>query len=140
MYVVPPRSHSPIHETGRRLAAVLGGGFVLLAATLVAGRADRTNDAGSARLTSRARTEAAAAKTLAVGQEIRTTAGQRQRVVLPDGSVLFVNQNSQVKLDAERTLTLSSGEVFVEVPNGADAALTVKTAKRELRSRGGASR
>ena len=38
-----------------------------------------------------------------------------RRVALPDGSILYVNQNTRVKLDADRRVTLESGEVFVEV-------------------------
>jgi hypothetical protein len=50
-----------------------------------------------------------------VGQEVRTGPGERRRLALPDGSVVYVNQNSAMRVSAERRLNLSAGEVFVEV-------------------------
>src|SRR5262245_10396125 len=49
------------------------------------------------RLTSRPCPDAAPVKTEKVGLEIKTDAGQRRRVVLECGVVLYVNQNTQVK-------------------------------------------
>jgi tetratricopeptide (TPR) repeat protein len=66
-------------------------------------------------LTARPRQPAPKAATLAVGQTARTGAGQRLRLALSDGSVLYLNQNTLVKLDAERRVELTKGEVFVEV-------------------------
>ena len=54
-------------------------------------------------------------ETLAPGSEVHTGAGQRRRVRLPDGSLLSLNENTAARLDADRRLTLSKGEVFVEV-------------------------
>jgi ferric-dicitrate binding protein FerR (iron transport regulator) len=76
------------------------------------GRPAKPSDWG--RLTPSPRPTAATAKPLGVGQTIRTGARARRRVPLPDGSVLYVNRNSQVKLDTDRQLTLSAGEVYVE--------------------------
>jgi len=67
------------------------------------------------KLTPRPRAVVQAPKALAVGDTIQTKRGERRRVSLPDGSILFVNQNSAVKLDGERHLSLSKGEVYVEV-------------------------
>src|SRR5262245_35384802 len=61
----------------------------------------------SDRLTSRPRPAAPAAKPAAVGDEVHTAAGQRRRLVLPDGSALYVNEQTTVKLTAPRQLTLS---------------------------------
>ncbi len=51
----------------------------------------------------------------AVGTRIATAAGQRRRVALDDGSVLYVNEASEVAIDGHRRVTLHAGEVFVEV-------------------------
>lgn len=49
-----------------------------------------------------------------VGDDITTKAGEKRRLVLPDGSILYVNQLTNAKLVADRHLKLSTGEVFVE--------------------------
>ncbi len=66
-------------------------------------------------LTARRKEAPAAAPPLAIGQTLRTRAGERRRAALPDGSVVYVNQDTTVTLDRDRHLTLSAGEVFVEV-------------------------
>ncbi len=74
---------------------------------------------------------------LAAGDSLDTKAGERRRVGLPDGSVLYVNQNTSVHLDSERTVQLDRGEVFVEVaPHGPDAGFVVKTADRQVHALG----
>ncbi len=88
------------------------------------------------RLTSRPRPEAPAVTTVAAGAEIRTQAGQRRRVRLPDGSVLYANENTAARLDAARTLTLSAGEVYIEAVAAKEAPFVVKAAGRELAGRG----
>ena len=70
---------------------------------------------GAGWLAARSRPPAPAGEAVAVGANIKTDAGQRRRVLLPDGSTLYVNANSEVKLDGERHLTLLAGEVFLEV-------------------------
>ena len=50
-----------------------------------------------------------------VGDTITTSATERRRVGLPDGSVLFVNSNAQVKVATDRRVEVDRGEVFVEV-------------------------
>jgi tetratricopeptide (TPR) repeat protein len=85
------------------------------------------------RLTPRPRPDAPAVAQLAVGQSLRTAAGERRRVGLPDGSIVYLNQKTEVKLDAERRLTLAAGEVFVEVaPRPASERFVVKTPQREV--------
>jgi ferric-dicitrate binding protein FerR (iron transport regulator)/tetratricopeptide (TPR) repeat protein len=69
----------------------------------------------TARLTARPRPAVTVPAPVAVASVIETKAGERRRAVLPDGSVLYVNENSRLKVDAERHVTLSAGEVFVEV-------------------------
>src|SRR5438876_4749076 len=53
-------------------------------------------------LTPRPRPAAREMNALALGQSAETKAGERRRVALPDGSVLYVNQNTTVKLDDSR--------------------------------------
>ncbi|MBY0527099.1 MAG: FecR domain-containing protein [Gemmataceae bacterium] len=107
------------------------GGLVALAALLLLQHGSSAEPAPQ-RLTSRPRLAAPETESLQVGAEVRTQVGQRQRLVLPDGAVLFVNQNTQVKLDEARRLTLIRGEVYVESGPG-DAAFTVATPKREMK-------
>src|SRR5262245_51272017 len=72
-------------------------------------------DSPPERLTSRPRSAAPAVKPLAVGEEVRTEAGQRRRAVLPDGSVVYASTDTTIKVNAPRRLSLAAGEVFVEV-------------------------
>jgi len=83
-------------------------------------------------LTPRARPTPPPAQPLAVGETIRTRAGERRRAALPDGSVVYVNQGTTVTLDQERHLALSAGEVFVEVTPVRDGVgpFIVQTPKR----------
>jgi ferric-dicitrate binding protein FerR (iron transport regulator) len=92
--------------------------------------------AQTAHLTPRPREKAPDAKTLALGGSVRTKAGERSRVVLPDGSVLYLNQKTKVKLDSDRHVTLSAGEVFVEVAPRPDQPFIVKTPRREVTALG----
>jgi ferric-dicitrate binding protein FerR (iron transport regulator) len=66
-------------------------------------------------LTPRPRPEAPPATKLEVGESIETKAGEKRRLALPDGSVLYVNQNTKVHLDADRQATLTTGAVYLEV-------------------------
>jgi tetratricopeptide (TPR) repeat protein len=89
-----------------------------------------------ARLTAKRRPAVPVTPPVAVGSAIATKGGERRRITLPDGSVLYLNQNTAVKLDAERHVTLAAGEVFVEVTPreqaGDRATFVVQTAKREV--------
>jgi thioredoxin-like negative regulator of GroEL len=88
---------------------------------------------GEEYLTPRKRPEVQAPGKAMVGEVIRTKAGERRRTVLPDGSVLYVNQNTTVALDANRRVKLEAGEVFVEVaPRGPGNPFIVKTGEREV--------
>jgi hypothetical protein len=80
-------------------------------------------------LTSRPRPVTAPTVALAAGAEVRTAMGERRRVALPDGSVLFVNEKTVAKLDGPKSLALSAGEVFLET---AAAGLTVHAAGGEV--------
>lgn len=68
----------------------------------------------------------------ALGTDVRTGTGERQRVTLPDGSRLQVNAASAVALDfsaAARTVRLIAGELYLQVVRQAQgaSALTVQT-------------
>lgn len=51
----------------------------------------------------------------AVGDVIQTKSRERRRLSLPDGSVLFVNENTTARIESLRQLTIDTGEVFLEV-------------------------
>ncbi|MCY2954955.1 MAG: VIT domain-containing protein [Planctomycetota bacterium] len=97
---------------------------------------------GFAGLTPRPRAQSPAAKTVAIGDSFQTKAAERRRIVLPDGSVLYVNQNTTAKLEADRRLSVSAGEVYVEVsPRSAGSAsgtatFVVKTPSRTVSAMG----
>jgi ferric-dicitrate binding protein FerR (iron transport regulator) len=77
---------------------------------------------------------------VAVGDTVQTKAGERSRVILADGSVLYVNQNTTVRLEAERRLQLSEGNVFVEVaprqPEADGSTFLVQTPDRAVKAFG----
>jgi tetratricopeptide (TPR) repeat protein len=77
---------------------------------------------------------------LAAGQTLQTGKGQRRRRTLPDGSLLYVNENTTVRVDAARRLTLQQGEVFVEVtgqsPTRHRAVFVVHTPQRSVSALG----
>lgn len=86
------------------------------------------------------RTKPAAPKTesVATGSTVVTTAGEKKRVALPDGSLLYLNQNTTVDVTSDRRVKLRSGEVFVEVvpaTSGGDR-FVVETAKRTVTALG----
>src|SRR5262249_34586789 len=95
---------------------------------------------GAGVVTPRPRATPPAAPTAAIGDTITTRAKENRRVALPDGSVLYLNQNTVVKIEAERRVILSAGEIFVEVsppePDRDGATFTVRTANREARALG----
>jgi anti-sigma factor RsiW len=134
-------------------AAMIGGVAFILAQTFQGGPRPQTAPnnpgvakvtpepdlSGSAVLTPRVRTEVAATP-VAVGEEVRTEAGQRKRLSLPDGSILYVNEKTTVKLTADRRLKLDRGDIYVEVspkPHaGAEGTFTVETPKRSVSALG----
>ena len=82
-------------------------------------------------LTAQARKASVAPPGLAVGQSAETKAGQRRRVGLPDGSILYLNGNTAVTLDAARHVTLARGEVFVEVTPAGGASFQLALGRVE---------
>jgi len=138
--------------------SVLGAGLTaatLLAATLIAlfflwrreqpakphpDIAQETLINGRERLLPRARPAAPALAMLQAGEQVQTKAGERRRLALPDGSVLYVNQNTVLHLIGHRQARLERGTVFVEVAprkdGGAEATFRVATPKREVTALG----
>jgi ferric-dicitrate binding protein FerR (iron transport regulator)/tetratricopeptide (TPR) repeat protein len=75
---------------------------------------------------------------LAVGDIGRTLAGEKRRYVLPDGSFLYLNQDTKVTLTTERQVKLEKGEVFVEAVTAktANERFVVETPKRSVTALG----
>jgi Tfp pilus assembly protein PilF len=89
-------------------------------------------------LTSRPRPTPKAARPLDVGGEVRTAAGQRRRLALGDGVILYVNENTTLKRTGERGLDVTTGEVFLDAAGRSDAApLVVQTPRREIKATAG---
>ncbi len=71
------------------------------------------------------------------GSEVRTEAGERRRVKLADGSIIYLNEKTTLAVDAERHVSLKAGEVFVEVmPQESKAKFSVKAGSREVTALG----
>lgn len=66
-------------------------------------------------LTPRSKPAVVPVKPASVGTVLKTTAGERRRVLLADGTVLYLNHNTEAHYSAARTLVLKKGEVYVEV-------------------------
>jgi ferric-dicitrate binding protein FerR (iron transport regulator) len=85
------------------------------------------------------RAAAPAETRVAIGAELTTKAGQRRRVTLADGSVLYLNGDTCVQYVADRQVKLLQGELYVEVsPREADngATFVVKAPDREVAALG----
>ena len=60
------------------------------------------------------RVQVAPVQRVKVGDVIQTGARERRRVTLPDGSILFVNQNTLARIETPRRVSVDYGEVYVE--------------------------
>jgi ferric-dicitrate binding protein FerR (iron transport regulator) len=91
-------------------------------------------------LTPRPRPEAPPARALAVGDTLTTRPGERRRVTLADGSVLYLNERTRVTQTAARRLSLDTGEIYLEVaprPQGATgASFVIATPQRKVSALG----
>jgi tetratricopeptide (TPR) repeat protein len=119
---------SPLRSLTLPIAAIAVAVFLAL---FLRGRDAPVADAQTVKgvLTSRPRPEISAPTPLVVGSELRTGVGERRRVSLPDGSVLYVNENSVARLDSKKTLALSAGEIYLE---SAGTGLAVRAANMEV--------
>jgi thioredoxin-like negative regulator of GroEL len=118
------------HPTLLRSCSRIG----IIGAVLILGAVSLAADNSGERLTSRRQPPTPPEKAVEVGTEVRTEAGQRRRLVLPDGSILYVNEKSTVKLAAKQKLVLTTGEIFVETTNN-DTPLVIQTVQREISGR-----
>ncbi|MBM4069723.1 MAG: hypothetical protein FJ271_12345 [Planctomycetes bacterium] len=87
-------------------------------------------------MTPRPRPATVPAKPLTVGERIATKAGERRRVTLADGSILYLNENSTIVYRADRRVDLTIGEVYVEVAPKTGDTFEVKTLSRTVAALG----
>lgn len=73
---------------------------------------------------------------LQVGDAIATGPAERQRRVLPDGSILYVDRGTKATITGDRTLTVERGNVYVEVAPSEAERFTVATPTREVVAHG----
>jgi ferric-dicitrate binding protein FerR (iron transport regulator)/tetratricopeptide (TPR) repeat protein len=73
-----------------------------------------------------------------VGAELTTGPGERRRVNLVDGSVLYLNANTKVRYTADRQVRLVKGELYVEVSprSPASSRFIVQTPDRAVTALG----
>ena len=64
--------------------------------------------------------------------------GEKKRIKLPDGSMLFLNQNTTVQLAENRHLDLKHGELFLQATPAktADNWFVVQTPQRSVKALG----
>ena len=93
-------------------------------------------------MTAQKRPVAPLAPAVGVGSVVHTELGERRRLVLADGAVVYVNQNTTMNVTGPRRLTVYAGEVYVEVPPLATAAgpggetFVIRTPDREVTALG----
>jgi ferric-dicitrate binding protein FerR (iron transport regulator) len=91
-----------------------------------------TSLAGSEHLIAREMVQTKKDETLDAGKSVTTEAGQRRRLALPDGSLVYLNEKTTVCLEVRRRLTLEKGEVFVEVAPKAGEPFIVNAPDRQV--------
>src|SRR5438105_4020030 len=98
-----PRFSLRINWQRNSLAVLIVVGLVLLAISPQAPTADQPTKGA---LTSRPMPKTAVPAPLATGSDFRTGAGERRCVPLPDGSTIYVNENSAFKLKGTKSLAV----------------------------------
>jgi ferric-dicitrate binding protein FerR (iron transport regulator)/tetratricopeptide (TPR) repeat protein len=73
---------------------------------------------------------------LAPNDSIRTGAGERKRYELPDGSIVFINHDSSIRVESARRLVLERGEIFVKVAPKDGERFVVQTPDKEVTALG----
>ena len=75
-----------------------------------------------------------------IGQRLITTAGVKRRAVLPDGSIVYLDQNTTAELVSERSVRLERGRIFVEAVSAdrekGRGSFYVSTPRRKLEALG----
>jgi tetratricopeptide (TPR) repeat protein len=91
--------------------------------------------AGPDYLASRPLPPHAGVKSLAVGEEVRTAAGERRRLEVASGVSVLLNEKTILKRTGERALELTAGEVFVAaaIPGEGVPPLAVQSPRRVLK-------
>jgi ferric-dicitrate binding protein FerR (iron transport regulator)/predicted Zn-dependent protease len=88
-------------------------------------------------LTPRDRSAAVEEPKVTVGTTLNTKAGERRRVTLADGSVLYLNSDTEAKYVAERRVRLVRGELYVEVsPRPEGPTFVVQAPDRSIEALG----
>ena len=87
------------------------------------------------------RRPAPAREPAAVGSVVRTSARQRRRLTLPDGSVVYLNGGTELAVTGPRSVLLRRGEIYVEVipavaADAAGATFRVQTPHSEIVAKG----
>jgi hypothetical protein len=87
-------------------------------------------------LTAKARSEPAKAEILAAGKTLKTGDKERRRAALPDGSLVFLNAGTSIRVEGNRQLSLESGEIFVEVAPNPNERFLVRTPDKQVTALG----
>ncbi len=87
-------------------------------------------------ITPRQRAAAEKPEPVAIGSKLETASGERRRVTLPDGSALYIDENSAVDINDARNIRLNRGQVFLEVAPDARNKFVVKTPQRDVTALG----
>jgi ferric-dicitrate binding protein FerR (iron transport regulator) len=94
----------------------------------------------SERLVARPRPDAPPVAKLSVGETVETKAGERRRLTLPDGTVVYLNENTKLTLKADRHATMSKGTVYLNVaprtPEEDGSTFTLDTSAGEVKAFG----
>ena len=96
---------------------------------------DRTEGLG---LTALPKKQAPKSVAMGVGETIATKPGEKRRVTLPDGSFLYLNQETSVVLTKARHVKLTAGEMFLEAIPAKNAGdqFVVETASKSVTALG----
>lgn len=62
----------------------------------------------------------------AVGSTLTTPPGERRRFALDDGTIVYLNQDTEVQVTASRRLELTRGEIYLEVAPRPDSGATFR--------------
>jgi tetratricopeptide (TPR) repeat protein len=73
---------------------------------------------------------------LDAGESLRTTKGTRGRLALKDGSLLLLNQKTELRLIGERELSVAAGELLARVKRVSGKPLAIETPAGKVRVTG----
>lgn len=87
-------------------------------------------------LTPRQRGELVKPSKLAVGQSLTTKPGERKRLLLDDGSILYMDRDTVAEAKSPRRVRVERGNVYVEVAPNPGERFVVETPTREVEAYG----